>query len=187
MRCSPILDTKTDQSWTFIMRANTADGCPGERWDKPVKRRWDWVKHADPLTIHPSIYLPVTADHTVRLWTGPGGTAGGGTGDGGLGYSYARDMDIGQAWVYGGWHEGTRTMGGWSAGSPGVTWPSWTPTDNTLTIATGWHFGHIILLYGTGGLPIFCCLACPWFIERVTLSLEPTMLLCFRCNKVDHS
>ena len=184
MRCSPILDTKTDQSWTFIMRANTADGCPGEGWDKPVKRRWDGVKHADPLTIHPSIYLPVTADHAVRVWTGPGGTAGGGRGTGVrwcTGYGHWSSLGVRR--VTRGHADNRRLI----RGVTGVTWPSWTPTDNTLTIATGWHFGHIILFYGTGGLPIFCCRACPWFIERVTLSLEPTMLLCFRCNKVDPS
>ena len=135
-------------------------------------------------TVHPpAIYLSIChswADHAGLDI--PRGVGWGRKGRGCVGPRGGREGALGH-WSsrgVGGWHEGTLDNRRLIRGVSGVTWPSWTPADNTLTIATGWHLGHIILLYGTGRLPIFCCRTCPWFIARVTLSLEPTMLLCFR-------
>ena len=101
MRYAPNLDTKTDQSWTSHL------SCVQTR-QMDVRVRGEINRSSGGETglntqirspsIRPFIYL---SQLTMQCGSGqaPGVQR---VGDGGLGYGDARDMDIGQAWVYGG-------------------------------------------------------------------------------------
>ena len=165
MRWSFTRDTKTDQSWTSHLSSV-------QTWQMDVRVRGEINRSSGGETglntqirspsTRPFIYL---SQLTSAALDRPRGYSGWGTGTGvrwSTGYGHWSSLGVRRV------TRGHGNNGRLILRVTRVTWPSWTPTDNTLTIATGWHSGHIILLYGTGRLPIFCCQTCSWFMERAT-------------------